>query len=245
MQATNRLTLKQYVLVAALMLLLGVGTPAISQDEKDPHRPPCTTPGCKKIKSFLKARYCGESPSGNGPEDDCDIRTVKNFRSGVNVKADFDCEWKVASKPTCRQRGEPSPKIRQLILPEMRRLGLPSRPHGEIYFTVWESPSADWSLAHGSYTQETKGERSICEVTLMIDRNSKVYVVRQLRLQKIVDGPPSVFKTWTPIDLADANGDGQLDVILRGDAYENHWLEVVTVRNGKVETIFSGLGYYL
>ena len=84
----------------------------------------------------------------------------------------------------------------------------------------------------------------MCEVILMIDRNWKVYVVRQLPLQKIVDDP-SVFKTWTPIDLADANRDGHLDVILRGDAYENHWLEVVTVRNGKVETIFSGLGYYL
>jgi hypothetical protein len=225
------------------MVPLVVGTQTVGQDKDDPHRPPCTSAGCKRIKSFLKARYCGESPAGNGPEDGCDIRTVKNYRSGVNVKADFDCEWKVASKPTCQQRGEPSPKIRDFLLREMRRLGLPSGPHGEIYFTVWETPSADWSLAHAYYTQETKGDRSMCEVTLMIDRNSKVHLVRQLPLQKIHDDPS--FVTWTPIDLADANGDGQLDVILRGDAYENHWLEVVSLQNGKFETIFSGLGYYL
>jgi len=49
---------------------------------------------------------------------------------------------------------------------------------------------------------------------------------------------------WAPLDLADTRGDGQADVILVGDAYEDHWLEVISVRNGSAKTIFSGLGYY-
>jgi hypothetical protein len=51
--------------------------------------------------------------------------------------------------------------------------------------------------------------------------------------------------TWSPIDLADVDGDGRVDVILEGDAYEDHWLEVDTVQDGSSRTIFSGLGYYL
>ena len=34
---------------------------------------------------------------------------------------------------------------------------------------------------------------------------------------------------WFPIDLADVDGDGQTDVILQGDQYEDHWLEAVSV----------------
>ncbi|HTC49009.1 MAG TPA: hypothetical protein VK722_16915 [Candidatus Aquilonibacter sp.] len=50
---------------------------------------------------------------------------------------------------------------------------------------------------------------------------------------------------WAPVDIADVEGDGHEDVILEGDAYENHWLEVVSVHDGVIQTIFSGLGYYL
>jgi hypothetical protein len=35
------------------------------------------------------------------------------------------------------------------------------------------------------------------------------------------------------------------NVILVGDAYEDHWLEVISVHDGSAKTIFSGLGYYL
>jgi hypothetical protein len=41
------------------------------------------------------------------------------------------------------------------------------------------------------------------------------------------------------------DGDGQLEIILEGDAYENHWLEVDKTQNGSFRTVFSGLGYYL
>ncbi len=50
---------------------------------------------------------------------------------------------------------------------------------------------------------------------------------------------------WSPIDLADADGDVRLEVILEGDSYDNHWFEVIRVRDNSFKTIFSGLGYYL
>jgi hypothetical protein len=50
---------------------------------------------------------------------------------------------------------------------------------------------------------------------------------------------------WSPIDLADVDGDGRTDVILQGDHYEDHWLEAVSVGQRFPRTLFSGLGYYL
>jgi len=41
------------------------------------------------------------------------------------------------------------------------------------------------------------------------------------------------------------DGDGHMELILEGDAYEDHWFEVVSVKDGSFKTIFSGLGYYL
>ncbi len=35
------------------------------------------------------------------------------------------------------------------------------------------------------------------------------------------------------------------ELVLEGDAYEDHWLEVVRIGDGSVKTIFSGLGYSL
>jgi hypothetical protein len=42
-----------------------------------------------------------------------------------------------------------------------------------------------------------------------------------------------------------AVGLGLLEIILDGDAYENHWLEVDQMQAGSFRKIFSGLGYYL
>jgi len=47
------------------------------------------------------------------------------------------------------------------------------------------------------------------------------------------------------VDLVDVDGDGRPELVLEGDAYEDHWLEVVRIEDGSVKTIFSGLGYSL
>ncbi len=71
-----------------------------------------------------------------------------------------------------------------------------------------------------------------------------MHVLRELRLQNTDEDVKSVTE-WSLIDLADVGADGSVNVILEGDAYEDHWLEVVSVRDGAPKTIFSGLGYYL
>ena len=67
---------------------------------------------------------------------------------------------------------------------------------------------------------------------------------RKLPLKKTDINVPDV-TDWTLLDIADTRGNGQLDVILEGDAYEDHWFEVISVQNGSAKTIFSGLGYSL
>ena len=48
---------------------------------------------------------------------------------------------------------------------------------------------------------------------------------------------------WAPLDLSGTRGNGEVDVVLAGDAYEDHWIEVIRVKNGSARTMFSGLGY--
>jgi hypothetical protein len=77
-----------------------------------------------------------------------------------------------------------------------------------------------------------------------MDPSSHLFVVRELPFQK-ADADVPLVTTWSLLDVTDVAGDGRPDVVLRGDAYENHWIEVHTVRNGASRMIFSGLGYYL
>ena len=51
--------------------------------------------------------------------------------------------------------------------------------------------------------------------------------------------------TWSLEGLADADGDGQPDLILTGDGYEDHWLEVFSLRTAVPRMILSGLGFSL
>jgi len=81
-------------------------------------------------------------------------------------------------------------------------------------------------------------------VIVIVDQSSKLLVLRELPFTKTDIDKPDV-TSWSPLDLADAEGDGNVDVILSGDAYEDHWIEVISVKNGSAKTIFSGLGYYL
>jgi hypothetical protein len=84
----------------------------------------------------------------------------------------------------------------------------------------------------------------LSQVIAVVDKDSHVFVLRQVPFQK-THADKNTVTTWTPLDLADANADGQVEIILEGDAYEDHWIEVVGMKDGSFKTIFSGLGYYL
>jgi hypothetical protein len=209
--------------------------------EKDPHRPPCTSAQCRKVKSFVKTHYCG-APEGNGPDDSCEIREPKK-RLNVKVTANYDCKW-VDGVRNCKQLGEPSVELRGILVGELRRLGLPAKAKGRTYFTVWQPIGLDWSLAEAYYDDLEGSDLTLCQVIVIVDQNSHVSVLRKVPFQK-TDADKNTVTTWSPLDLADVNADGQIEIILEGDAYEDHWIEVVGMRDGSFRTIYSGLGYYL
>ena len=144
----------------------------------------------------------------------------------------------------CEQHGQPSSNVRAILIRELQRLGMPANANGQTYFTVWESARPTWTIAEADYSRLAGPEIELSEVVVILDQNSHVLVLRQLPFQKTDADVPAVTQ-WSPIDLADVDGDGQLDISLEGDAYEDQWLEVVSVHDGAIQTIFSGLGYYL
>jgi hypothetical protein len=112
------------LVVRAALLLAVVATAwgqaeTSAQAEKDPHRPVCTSASCRKIKSFLKTHYCGESPYGNGPEDGCLISRPKKLGMGIKVTADFICKWRTTEE-NCQQHGHPSPEVRLKLRDDVR-----------------------------------------------------------------------------------------------------------------------------
>src|ERR1039458_380654 len=229
-------------LIAALVTLLVIGGQLNGQDEKDPHRPACTSARCRKIKSFVKAHYCG-APEGNGPADGCEIRRPKKLGTDVKVKAEYECKW-LESGRKCHQHEPPSSEVRSILVAELRHLGLPAKSSGPIYFSVWESTSSGWSLAEAYYDHAAGDDLTLCQVIAIIDRSSHSHILRKVSFQKTDVDKPTV-TTWSPVDIADVDADGHVEVILEGDAYEDHWLEVESVRAGSSHSIFSGLGYYL
>jgi hypothetical protein len=241
----NRSSGLKRILFLMLVSLIVADARLGAQTEKDPHRPPCTDSSCRKIRDFLKKHYCGESPAGNGPDDGCDLRDRNKRSADVKVIADYNCEWNASKEAAdCKQHGQVTPEVRTVLVRELRQLGVPAKAPGDTYFTVWQSDRAGWSLAHAYYSHRIGPDIELCEVVAVVDQNAHVTVLRKLPLKKTDVDVPNV-TDWTPLDLADTRGDGQVDVILVGDAYENHWLEVVSVQNGSAKTIFSGLGYYL
>jgi hypothetical protein len=229
-----------------VVILLSIIAPQLNgQRGKDPHRPACTSAPCQKIESFLKANFCGASPFGKGPQNGCDNRYAKQLITGVNVAAAFDCQTDVTDgRPKCRQRSEPSPAIRSILVREMRHLSLPARAEKDIYFTVWQPSSAKWFLAAADYGQASGSQLVLCQVIVVVGPGGRVQALRKVQFQKTNADKPTV-TTWFPLGIADVDGDGQLEIILEGDAYENHWLEVDKTQNGSFRTVFSGLGYYL
>jgi|SRR5690348_2311869 len=85
---------------------------------------------------------------------------------------------------------------------------------------------------------------ALCQVIVRIDEDSHVVVVRKCPFKRTDVDKPDITE-WALVDVADIGHSGQPGIILEGDAYEDHWFEVVTVRDGECETLFSGLGYYL
>ena len=111
------------------------------------------------------------------------------------------------------------------------------------YFTVWQSPAARLTLVEASSSHVVGDDLERCEVIVAI-RDSSPIVLREAPFAKTdVDKPRGV--VWSLIDVADVDDDGHLEIVLRGDGYEDHWLEVVRIEGGSVRTIFSGLGYWL
>lgn len=236
---------KKAFLTAVGMLLCAVAPQLKGQRKNDPHRPACTSAGCQKIESFLRAHFCGASPTGNGPPNGCDTRYAKQLLTGVNVLAAFDCETSVTDgRPKCRQRSEPPPAIRNILLREMRRLGLPMKAEKDIYFTVWQPSSAKWVLAAADYGQANGSDLAVCQVILVVEPGGHIQTLRKVQFQKTNADKPTV-TTWFPMGIADVDGDGQMEIILEGDAYEDHWYEVDKLQGGSFRKIYSGLGYYL
>jgi hypothetical protein len=227
------------------MLLYILAPQLKGQREKDPHRPACTSAPCQSVESFLKANFCGASPFGKGPRNGCDTRAAKQLVIGVKVSAAFDCEWSVTDgRPKCRQRSEPSPAIRSLLLKEMRQLGLPTGSEKDTYFTVWQPSSEKWFLAAADYGQAHGSDLALCQVILVVGPDGHIQTLRKVQFQKTNADKPTV-TTWFPMGIADVDGDGQLEIIVEGDAYQDHWFEVDKMQGGSFRKIYSGLGYYL
>jgi hypothetical protein len=233
------------------LLTLALSTAAGQQGgqaQKDPHRPPCTSTQCRKISSFLKAHYCGESPFGNGRDDSCDTRGQEKPGPGTKVIADYICKVNETDGTSrCQQRGQPSPQVRNILIREMRRIGLPPQGDKEVHFTVLENRSSGWSLMAADYDHVggiDSADLTFCEVIALNDQRGRTHLLRKVPFQK-TSAYESDVTSWAPWDIADVDGDGNVEFVLKGDALEDHWLEVVGMQDGTLKTIFSGLGYYL
>jgi hypothetical protein len=233
------------ILVALLVSVFVVRAPSEGRAESDPHRPACVDAHCHKIKSVLQAHYCGASPFGNGPEDGCEIKIMEKPPGGVEVTADYACEWSdTAQARQCKQHGQPSRAISDILIGQLHRIGLPAEAAGQTYFTIWKLDRSGWSIATAYYSNTVGSLLEVCEVVTVIDDRSHATVLRKLPFQRTDADVPTVTE-WALVDFADVEGAGQEDIILEADEYENHWLEVISLHDGRAKTIFSGLGYYL
>jgi hypothetical protein len=160
--------------------------------------------------------------------------------------ADYHCEWNEQKQTSvCHQSGQPSAELADALQRELRNLGLPTTNGNNIQYRVWTSMSGGWTVAEASHSHSAGPQLALCEVIVVFTDPSELHVLRRVRYQRTDADVPTVTK-WSPIDIADVNGDGRDEVVLEGDSYENHWLEVVSVSGTlSTKTVYSGLGYYL
>ena len=230
--------------IVGLIFICVIPRQAASQTEKDPHRPACTSARCRQMEAFLKAHYCGQSPHGNGPDNGCEVR-VPTKPQTASVLANFHCEYNESTHiDECKQDGQPSSSVRNIVVDQMRRLGLPLKTVGQIHFKVWKANSTGRLVVDAEYSHTQGVDLEFCQVIVSIDQTSNVLVLRKSPFKKTNADVPDL-TAWSLVDLIDANGDGPEEIVLEGDEYEDHWLEVISLQDRSASTIFSGLGYYL
>jgi hypothetical protein len=159
------------------------------------------------------------------------------------ILADVECD-KDVYPPRCRQDGRVPPELRATAIRELRERGLAEALSRGVFFTVWRVPATPWSLVEADYEEISGSIASISEVILLVGPAANVTVVRAVPFQRTNADVPSTTE-WEMVDLVDIDGDGQPELVLEGDAYEDHWLEVVRISDGSAKTVFSGLGYWL
>ncbi len=233
-----------YILFPTLALALMSIADAQSGD--DPHHPSCRSVRCKKIASFLRLHVCAPFSSGNfpGPKDDgCEVRPFKKLSPDVEVLADYRVEW-ANEQPVWKQLVQPPSGMREILVRELQGIGLPQHYSGKIFFRIWKSRSSGWLLAEAYYFRWATDYSVRSQVIAIIGQDAQVTLLRKLPPMKAdIDGKNLEY--WTPVQLVDVDGDGQIDVVLLGDEYENHWYEVFSLEQGTWKMIFSGLGYWL
>jgi hypothetical protein len=128
---------------------------------------------------------------------------------------------------------------------QLAAIGAPATAQRGIYYSIYQPSSAPWQLVDATYLRYKGDILTECQVLAVIGPDSVPHVLHKVSCAKNdVDKP--VFTEWNLVDVADADGDGRVEIILEADAYEDHWLEVIRVGDDlKLETIFSGLGYWL
>ena len=210
----------------------------------------CTSAQCVQIKSVVKMHYClpPDKDDRFDPADYCRIRYARTPTLGVKELAVVQCGWSDPKREggewVCRQRGEVPRAIRAIVAPRMRELGLPAAEENQITFTVLQWTRTGLLVAAADYSRREGRHLTSCELIVAVDASSHISPLRQSACH-VDDADVPRGTSWSLLDIRDVDGDGQPDIVLAANMYENAWLEVVAVRRGVAETIFSGLGVSL
>jgi hypothetical protein len=213
-------------------------------------RQPCTTPLCVQIKSVVKMHYCLPPNKDDqlDTDDECRIRYARTATPDVKEVAAVQCGWSDPKRESgvwvCRQRGEVPRAVRAIVSPRMRELGLPVAEEGQLKFTVLQWTRTGLFVANAEYSRVEGSQLTECGLIVAVDANSHITPLRRSACH-VTDADVPQGTSWSLLDIRDVDGDGQPEVVLVANMYENAWFEVVAVRGGAAETVFAGLGYSL